>query len=219
MKKIYLHPAGVSRDFAYGLNVFPFVYVIRELEESMHSWLGQMLPEIGKYLYEGYGYRPESHSLIVVAPSKTAGVMYSLVSFRRLYSAAGASWHERYSPSPMFVHITVAEYTHYVTNFPRFSEDIVFKKDETGYRSNVFHNLIFRAPKGLSWGYLGEGCADMALNILFLFTSERAAAKHFQEFKEEFVSKMPEAGGIIKNEEIILWLKSKNAPLRKDAVK
>ena len=92
-----------------------------------------------------------------------------------------------------------------------FTEDITCRRTrEPNEAGNIevsipqkikYHSLDFE------WGYSGSGPADLALNILYCFLDFNSAWKLHQEFKREFISSMPKAGGTITNENIKAWLK------------
>ncbi|MDY0174499.1 MAG: DUF6011 domain-containing protein [Bacteroidales bacterium] len=89
--------------------------------------------------------------------------------------------------------------------------DIVLSRDNNGTKTvNVQQKMIVHSPTGFEWGYNGSGCADLALNILFNFVSAERALEIYQEFKEQFVSRVPEKGGEIKKKDIEDWIFAKN---------
>lgn len=49
------------------------------------------------------------------------------------------------------------------------------------------------SPDGFSWGYQGSGPAQLALAILLKFLTVSLALEWYQEFKRDFVSKLPES--------------------------
>lgn len=51
--------------------------------------------------------------------------------------------------------------------------------------SQKIHN---HSPDGFSWGYMGSGCAQLALAILLQYTSIEVATLTYQMFKEKFVA-------------------------------
>jgi hypothetical protein len=56
-------------------------------------------------------------------------------------------------------------------------------------------SLAVRAhsPTGFSWGYLGSGCAQLALAIL-LKTNHTEATMAYQRFKQEVIARIPDGG-------------------------
>jgi len=56
-------------------------------------------------------------------------------------------------------------------------------------KSQIIRN---HSPDGFSWGYGGSGPAQLALAILLKFHSLQFALKYYQDFKSEFVAKLPQ---------------------------
>lgn len=91
-----------------------------------------------------------------------------------------------------------------------FSGDVEVKRDGNKKYINIEQRLIRHSPTGLEWGYGGSGPADFAANILFKFTGdEKFSWKHHQDFKWDFVSRLPREGGIIAGGTITEWIKDK----------
>jgi hypothetical protein len=65
---------------------------------------------------------------------------------------------------------------------------------------------VFHSPTGFEWGYGGSGPADLAFNILAMFVDKEYAFKYHQQFKWDFVAKIPREGGTISGLDIICWL-------------
>jgi len=85
--------------------------------------------------------------------------------------------------------------------------DIVLRRVAGQAIANVPHAIVRHSPSGFEWGYGGSGPADLALNILLAVTGNKKVAEaHYQEFKWDFVARMPESGGVIRKDEIIQWL-------------
>lgn len=72
--------------------------------------------------------------------------------------------------------------------------------------TNVPHRYVFHSPTGFEWGYGGSGPADLAFNILAMFVDKEYAFKYHQQFKWDFVAKIPREGGTISGLDIICWL-------------
>lgn len=82
--------------------------------------------------------------------------------------------------------------------------------------------LIHHSPSGFEVGYGGSGPADLALSILNAFVPptgpddrvklwrgdrcSRFAWAHHQDFKWEFIAKLPHAGGVIQAKAILAWI-------------
>ncbi len=89
-----------------------------------------------------------------------------------------------------------------------FRGDIILKRDEHGnVITNVQHKLIVHSPNGFEWGYGGSGPADLALNILAMFTDRKTAEELHQIFKWDYIAKVPFEGCLIKRNEIRRWLR------------
>jgi len=89
-----------------------------------------------------------------------------------------------------------------------FEGDVVCKRTEKGACVNIPQLEIRHSPTGFEWGYGGSGPADLALNVLMLFTDRTNAYQLHQQFKWEFISILPREGGVIKGDEIRGWLKA-----------
>lgn len=49
------------------------------------------------------------------------------------------------------------------------------------------------SPDGFSWGYQGSGPAQLSLAILLKFLNPSLALEWYQEFKRDFVAKLPQS--------------------------
>jgi DNA-directed RNA polymerase subunit RPC12/RpoP len=92
-----------------------------------------------------------------------------------------------------------------------FKKDIICFRDDDGIHTNVPQRIKQHSPTGFEWGYGGSGPADLALNILSLFAGQEFAERYHQDFKREFIASMPHEGGMIRREDIIQWIKEKEA--------
>lgn len=91
----------------------------------------------------------------------------------------------------------------------------------SGIKTNVQRTIYRHSPSGFNFGYGGSGPADLALNILRMFTSPDAADKVYQHFKFQFLAQ--EAGNAFVSEdghrleiprhEIETWLLDQGCPL------
>lgn len=66
--------------------------------------------------------------------------------------------------------------------------------EDLGYSYSILparRDLVNHSPDGFSWGYLGSGCAQLALAILADATDDETALLHYQEFKKRVISKLP----------------------------
>lgn len=99
--------------------------------------------------------------------------------------------------------------------------DIFCKQIGDFWLTNVPHSPVQHSPSGFSWGYPGSGPAELALCILNLFISEDGQAPIdcyrgtcsltawmlHQDFKNAFITSMPESGGVIRAAEVSAWIK------------
>lgn len=86
--------------------------------------------------------------------------------------------------------------------------DIILRRVNGYATANVPHAIVRHSPTGFEWGYGGSGPADLALNILYAVTGNKELAmRYYQQFKWDFIAKVPEEGGVIKRDEIIEWLR------------
>lgn len=89
-----------------------------------------------------------------------------------------------------------------------FNGDVVLKRGpNSSVVTNVPQKVVQHSPGGFEWGYAGSGPADLALNILAMFTDNETAQELHQIFKWDYITKMPFEGGTIKGSEIKKWLK------------
>lgn len=88
-----------------------------------------------------------------------------------------------------------------------FEGDVVLLQRGNGQiLTNVPHDLVRHSPTGFAWGYGGSGPADLALNILLLYTDQETADRLYQRFKWYFIATMDPWGGVIKGDDIRNWL-------------
>lgn len=104
--------------------------------------------------------------------------------------------------------------------------DIYCKQIGAFRLTNVPHSPVQHSPSGFSWGYPGSGPAELALCILNLFISEDGQAPIdcyrgtcsltawmlHQDFKNAFITSMPESGGVIRAAEVSAWIKQHGRP-------
>jgi hypothetical protein len=94
--------------------------------------------------------------------------------------------------------------------FDAASMDVVCRRTASGTAFNIPHALVSHSPTGMEWGYAGSGPSDFALNILYRFTLDKQfSTKWHQEFKREFVAKLPEEGGVIPGWLVMQWIQSR----------
>lgn len=87
-------------------------------------------------------------------------------------------------------------------------QDIILYRDEedNARAIGVEHILVHHSPTGFEWGYHGSGCAELARNILHLFTDAGTRDKLYQQFKQDFIAPLPFEGGTIKAAAVTEWL-------------
>ena len=92
-----------------------------------------------------------------------------------------------------------------------FKGDIICRRTEHGPEVNIPHRFVKHSPAGLEWGYGGSGPADLALNALAAYIGRKRAEKNglYQEFKWDFIARLPFEGGTIKRDDVMNWLKAK----------
>ncbi len=97
---------------------------------------------------------------------------------------------------------------------------------------NIRPKVVHHSPSGWEWGYVGSGPSDFALSILQLFvpssdrglppvkcwrgTCSRFAWLHHIAFKNEFIARLPRAGGVIEGASIRAWITERQ---REDAAR
>lgn len=90
------------------------------------------------------------------------------------------------------------------------TRDIICQRDARGQAHfNIPQRVIKHSPTGMEFGYSGSGCADLALNILCLFTRLHVAEYAYQEFKATFVATLPREGGVIRGADVRTWLRDR----------
>lgn len=118
----------------------------------------------------------------------------------------------------------------YLHNLPMNKENgVILRRKGGDIETNVPWLLRHHSPTGFEWGYEGSGPADLALNILEvvllmcgykgpktdgLFEGGSCLSIAFalhQNFKREFIAKIPQEGGTIDLMNIVRWIEQ-NAP-------
>jgi len=113
-------------------------------------------------------------------------------------------------------------------DLPPNSEGFVFQREgDFGTKTSVPHLVTHHSPSGFEWGYEGSGPADVALNCVEVILNrlghngpktrcfdgycwEMSFILH-QEFKRQFVARLPKPGGMITFAVAEDWVKSKLA--------
>lgn len=70
----------------------------------------------------------------------------------------------------------------------------------------IERKFAYHSPIGFEWGFLGSGPADLALNILYCYRDFQTAWRLHQEFKSDFLTKIPHEGGVLTGKQIETWL-------------
>lgn len=99
--------------------------------------------------------------------------------------------------------------------------------------TNVKRSITHHSPAGFEWGYQGSGPADLALQILHdilppgcdglppvrLFRGQCSALAWMlhQDFKRDFIARLPRQGGEILPEQIDAWLDERLPALLDDS--
>jgi len=109
----------------------------------------------------------------------------------------------------------------FIPNSP-ITEDVILRRYPDRVETNVHHLVTHHSPTGYEWGYEGSGSADLALNILeailramrhdgpltecYKGSCFRLAWQLHQDFKHEFIDKVPHEGGVIHYPAIVAWI-------------
>lgn len=64
----------------------------------------------------------------------------------------------------------------------------LIKHSASGVRTNVQRIEVKHSPSGFNFGYGGSGPADMALNIMLMFTDKETAHTIYQDFKWKYLA-------------------------------
>ncbi|SMC28371.1 hypothetical protein SAMN02746041_03245 [Desulfacinum hydrothermale DSM 13146] len=85
---------------------------------------------------------------------------------------------------------------------------------------NFSHRIVKHSPTGMAWGYRGSGPTDCALNILaHVAGNDIAKYPHiYTAFRDRFVAGLPEAGGKIPLETVVVFLEEKGFPAKKETL-
>jgi hypothetical protein len=95
---------------------------------------------------------------------------------------------------------------------PRDSlEEFLFERTDGGARFNFPQRIYYHSPSGMEYGYGGSGPADAALNVLIHFVDGREALRLHQEFKWDYIARLPECGGRIPAAAVREWIRRRQA--------
>ncbi len=73
-------------------------------------------------------------------------------------------------------------------------------------------DLAKKSPTGFEWGYNGSGPAQLALAILSDVVGDRRAVPNFQRFKFAVVGRLPHAGWVVTQAEVLDWFEREAKP-------
>lgn len=98
----------------------------------------------------------------------------------------------------------VKDHQHKEVSLSPFDGDVVCNWVNGVVMTNIPHRIVQHSPDGFEWDYSGSGPAEFALNILSVFVGSEKAQEGglYQEFKRDFIAKLPKEGGTIKREDI-----------------
>ena len=103
--------------------------------------------------------------------------------------------------------------SHMTTGQAKKGDDIVMERKDGVPMVNLHQRVTRHSPDGFDWGYLGSGPSDLALNILLIYVDEPTAWLLHNDFKDKFVAKIEEAGGVIPAQKIQEYLQINNKDL------
>jgi hypothetical protein len=69
------------------------------------------------------------------------------------------------------------------------------------------YDLLSASPSGFEWAYGGSGPAQLSVAILAHAYNDRFAWNHYQQFKREVISELPEDGLTLTKEDLNTWAK------------
>jgi hypothetical protein len=67
------------------------------------------------------------------------------------------------------------------------------------------YDLLSASPAGFEWGYRGSGPAQLAIAVLAHAFGDEFACDHYQQFKREVVSELPEEGWTLTEADLDEW--------------
>jgi len=72
--------------------------------------------------------------------------------------------------------------------------------------------LWSHSPNGFEWGYEGSGPAELARNIIFDACGDwDKTQNHYQDFKREFIARIPFEGGKIEKKRVMDWIEKRES--------
>ena len=67
------------------------------------------------------------------------------------------------------------------------------------------YDLLSASPSGFSWAFSGSGPAQLSIAILADAYGDEFACEHYQRFKCEVVSELPEEGWTLTKQDLDTW--------------
>ncbi|QKY21346.1 hypothetical protein B4589_013550 [Halolamina sp. CBA1230] len=67
------------------------------------------------------------------------------------------------------------------------------------------YDLLSASPSGYAWAYSGSGPAQLAIAILAHAYDDEFATMHYQQFKREVVSELPEDRWTLRTPDLDAW--------------
>ena len=67
------------------------------------------------------------------------------------------------------------------------------------------YDLLSASPSGFEWGYGGSRPAQLAIATLAHAYNNESACEHYQRFKREIVSELPEEGWTLTKRDLDAW--------------
>ena len=67
------------------------------------------------------------------------------------------------------------------------------------------YDLLSASPSGFSWGFSGSGPSQLAIAMLAHAFGDEFAFEHYQQFKREVVSELPEDGWTLTTSDLDAW--------------
>ena len=91
-------------------------------------------------------------------------------------------------------------------------------RDGDGAARMTCPHAVRHSPSGPEWGYGGSGPADCARSVLLALADEATADAHYQAFKADVISRVPEDGAVISRATVAAWLAGQVAPMARPSV-
>ncbi|WP_095512501.1 DUF6166 domain-containing protein [Rubrivirga marina] len=79
-------------------------------------------------------------------------------------------------------------------------------RDGDGTARMTCPHAVRHSPSGPEWGYGGSGPADCARSVLLALADAATADAHYQAFKADVISRVPDDGAVISRAAVAAWL-------------